>query len=148
MKEKGILKNKTNSLWDWLKQINYIKSEPNSFTQEDWDKNFNSYSIHRILSMNLDYIEIVNHVQKILPQNKKEIYTIYREFIPINNKWNKYIKSNTKKRNKDLIKYFTDLWEISSKEADEYLELIHKDEIKGYLMGFGLEKKEITQLMK
>ena len=30
------------------------------------------------------------------PQEKRMIYNIYREFIPRNNQWNKYIKSKSK----------------------------------------------------
>ena len=29
------------NVWDWLKQINNIKADPESFSNEDWDK-FNS----------------------------------------------------------------------------------------------------------
>ena len=83
------------NIWDWLKQINYIKADPSSFSSKDWDI-WNSYMIHRFISMNPDYIDIANEVQSINPQNKKEIYSVYREYIPKNNKWNKYIKSNVK----------------------------------------------------
>ena len=31
------------------------------------------------------------------------IYNIYKEFIPKNNKWSKYVKSKTKEPNKELI---------------------------------------------
>ena len=61
--------------------------------------------IHRFMSMNPDFLDIVNYVQIYYLQNKKEIYTIYREFIPKNNKWSKYIKSKYKQPNKDLIEY-------------------------------------------
>ena len=94
------------NVWDWLKQINSIKADPNSFSDKDWEL-WNSYMIHRFMSMNSSFLDIVNEVQTILPQNKKEIYTIYREFIPKNNKWNKYIKSSIKQPNKDLINYLS-----------------------------------------
>ena len=86
------------NIFDWLKEINFLKSPVSKFSNKDWDL-WNSYMIHRFLSMNKDFLDIVNEVQSINPQNKKEIYTIYREFIPVNNKWNKYIKSNIKKHN-------------------------------------------------
>ena len=83
------------NIFDWLKQINYIKSPVESFTDKDWEV-WNSYMIHRFISMNPNYIEIVNYVQDFPPQEKKMIYSIYKEFIPKNNKWNKYIKSKVK----------------------------------------------------
>ena len=67
--------------FDWLKHINQLKTSVESFTDGDWDK-FNSYVIHRVISMNPDYLEIVNYVQDLPPQEKKKIYSIYREFIP------------------------------------------------------------------
>ena len=54
------------------------------------------------LSMNPDYIELVNETQVLPPTNKKQIYSIYREYIPKNNKWSKYVKSNIKEPDKDL----------------------------------------------
>ena len=94
------------NIWDWLKQINTVKSPSSSFSDKDWEI-WNSYMIHRFLSMNPDFIDIVNEVQSINPQNKKQIYTIYREFIPVNNKWNKYIKSNIKQHKTELLTHLS-----------------------------------------
>ena len=58
------------NIWDWLKQINYIKADPSSFSDKDWDI-WNSYMVHRFISMNQDYLDIVNEVQSINPQIKK-----------------------------------------------------------------------------
>ena len=54
--------------------------------------------IHRYVSMNMDYIDIVNYVQKINPQNKKQIYTIYREMIPKKKVYLKYVKNESTKK--------------------------------------------------
>ena len=90
------------NIFDWLKAINTTKPPVDSFTDKDWEV-WNSYMIHRFISMNPDYIEVVNYVQAYPPQEKRMIYNIYREFIPKNNKWSKYIKSKVKQPNKDLI---------------------------------------------
>ena len=86
------------NIFDWLKAINNTKPPVESFTSKDWEV-WNSYMIHRFISMNPDYIEIVNYVQDLPPQEKRMIYNVYKEFIPKNNKWNKYIKSKTKEPN-------------------------------------------------
>ena len=104
------------NIWDWLKQINYIKADPSSFSDKDWDI-WNSYMVHRFISMNQDYVDIVNEVQQMHPQSKKEIYSIYKEYIPKNNKWNKYIKSNVKQYKSDLLKYLSQYWECSQNEV-------------------------------
>ena len=135
------------NVWDWLKQINNIKADPESFSNDDWDK-FNSYTLHRTLSMNEDFIELVNEVQKIPLQNKKEIYSVYREFIPKNNKWNKYIKPNIKQHSGDLLQYLSDYFKCSKREVKQYLDFLDDDEILRILNGLGLSQKEINKLLK
>jgi hypothetical protein len=136
-----------NNIFDWLKEINTTKSDPNSFTEKDWEV-WNSYMVHRFLSQNEDFLELVNEVQKLPPQNKKEIYSIYREFIPKNNKWSKYIKSSIKQRNTDLINHLKEYWMCSSKEVKEYLEFLGNDEVLRILTQRGIDKKEIKALLK
>jgi len=135
------------NLFDWLKEINSKKSPIDSFSQEDWDQ-WNSYMVHRFLSMNPDYLELVNEVQKLPPTDKKKIYSIYKEFIPKNNKWNKYIKSTVKQRNKDLITYLKDYYQLSTREVKDYLEFLGNDEILRILGQLGIEKKEAKKLLK
>ena len=98
--------------------------------------------------MNRDYIDIVNEVQSINPQNKKEIYSVYREFIPKNNKWNKYIKSTIKQRNSELLEYLSQYWECSKSEVKEYLEFLGKDEILSILTRIGLQEKQLKSILK
>tara|TARA_B100000768_G_scaffold164491_1_gene166401 strand:- start:461 stop:874 length:414 start_codon:yes stop_codon:yes gene_type:complete len=135
------------NIWDWLKQINSVKADPSSFSDKDWEL-WNSYMIHRFMSMNPDYLELVNEAQKIMPQNKKEIYSIYREYIPKNNKWNKYVKSNIKKRNNELLDHLSNYWECSKTEVKEYMEFLGNDEIVRILTSIGLDKKETTKILK
>jgi|TARA_R110002049_G_scaffold229900_2_gene402051 ABC-type Zn uptake system ZnuABC Zn-binding protein ZnuA len=134
-------------IFDWLKQINTIKSDPDTFSDKDWEV-WNSYMVHRFLSMNKDYLELVNETQKIMPQNKKEIYSIYREYIPKNNSWNKYIKSKVKKVNPELLTYLSEYWECSKTEVKEYITLLDTTEIRHILETSGFEKKEITKILK
>tara|TARA_R100000734_G_C3230342_1_gene38582 strand:+ start:49 stop:462 length:414 start_codon:yes stop_codon:yes gene_type:complete len=134
------------NIWDWLKQINYIKADPSSFSDKDWDI-WNSYMVHRFISMNPDYIDIANEVQSINPQNKKEIYSVYREYIPKNNKWNKYIKSNVKQHKSELLTYLAKYWECSQNEVKEYLDFLEDDEVLRILNSMGIQPKEINQLL-
>jgi|TARA_B100000780_G_scaffold132951_1_gene93249 hypothetical protein len=135
------------NVFDWLKAINSTKPPVESFTDKDWEV-WNSYMVHRFLSMNPNYIDLVNEVQKSLPQNKKEIYSIYKEFIPKNNKWNKYIKSSVKQPNKDLSNHIKDYFECSIKEAKEYITLLDTSQISRILTDRGIDKKELKQLLK
>lgn len=138
---------KMKTVFDWLKQINTIKSPVDSFTESDWET-WNSYMIHRFLSQNNDFLELVNEVQTLPPQNKKEIYSVYVEYIPKNNKWSKYIKSKVKERNKDLLLHLKDHFEISTREVKEYLYFLDNEQLVRILTNRGLENKEIKQLLK
>jgi len=135
------------NIFDWIKEINTKKSPSSSFTDDDWNL-FNSYMIHRFVSQNTDYVEVVNLAQEIPPQEKTMIYNIYREFIPKNNKWNKYIKSTVKKKNPELIDHLRDHFKCSSREVNEYLTLLDTTEINRILTDRGLDKKEIKTILK
>lgn len=135
------------NVFDWLKQINTIKSPVDSFSESDWEV-WNSYMVHRFLSQNEDFLELVNEVQALPPQNKKEIYSVYVEFIPKNNKWSKYVKSKVKERNKDLLLHLKDHFKLSIREIKEYLCILDNEYIVRILTNRGLDKKEIKQLLK
>ena len=135
------------NIFDWLKAINNTKPPVDSFTDKDWEV-WNSYMIHRFLSMNPDYLEIVNYVQDFPPQEKRMIYSIYREFIPKNNKWSKYVKSKVKQPNKDLTTHIKEHFQCSLKESKEYINILATPEIRRILTNRGLEKKEITKILK
>jgi len=135
------------TVFDWLNEITVKKTSPNDFTQENWD-DWNSYMVHRFLSMNINYIDIVNFVQNINPQNKKEIYTIYREMIPKRKVWNKYIKNQNKKDSKEIAKIIANKLSIGSDEANSYIPMLGKEGVTEILSDLGYEKKEITKLIK
>ena len=135
------------TVFDWLNEITVKKTLPNNFTQQDWD-DWNSYMVHRFLSMNISYIDIVNFVQNINPQNKKEIYTIYKEMIPKRKVWNKYIKNQNKKDSKELAKIIADKLSIGSDEASSYIPILGKEGVTEILGDLGFEKKEIKKLIK
>ena len=135
------------TVFDWLNEITVKKTSPNDFLQSDWD-DWNSYMVHRFLSMNMSYIDIVNLVQNINPQNKKEIYTIYREMIPRRKVWNKYIKSVNKKDSKELAIIIANKLSIGSDEASSYIPILGKEGITEILSDLGYDKKELKNLIK
>jgi hypothetical protein len=104
--------------------------------------------IHRFLSMDPNLLELVNEAQSLLPTDKKQIYSIYREYIPKNNKWNKYIKSKVKQRNKDLIQHLTNYFQVSTREVKDYLKFLDNKEVTKILSQLGIEDKEIKKLLK
>ena len=135
------------SIWDWLTQITYEKSHPDSFSDQDWES-FNSYMIHRFISMNPYYVEVANQIQTTLPTEKKQIYTIYRELIPKRKVFLKYIKNTGDKFNNDLMELLSTHYECSKSETKEYFNILGKKGVRELLGRMGYEKKEITKLLK
>ena len=86
------MKDRTKNIFDWLNEITLYKTAAQEFTDKDWE-NFNSYMVHRFISMNMYYTEIANIAQSLMPNNKKEIYNFYKEMIPRRKTYFKYIKS-------------------------------------------------------
>jgi hypothetical protein len=134
-------------LWDWLDEITVKKTPASQFSSEDWDS-WNSYMVHRFISMGKNNIEISNIAQRMQPTDKIGIYNFYCNAIPKKKVWNKYIKSNIKGKNKELVKIISNYFECGSYEADNYIDVLGKDEIKNILKSIGKEKKEITKLFK
>lgn len=140
-------KKKIDNIFGWLDEIMLHKSDPQNISEESWDK-WNSYMIHRYVSMNINYIDVVNYVQKINPNNKKQIYTIYREMIPKKKLWLKYIKNTNKTNFKQIPEYVAEYFNCSLGEAEEYIYLLRKQGIKGILWDMGVNEKEVDKLIK
>ena len=138
---------KTKNIFCWLNEITEYKSPSEEFTDKDWD-NFNSYMVHRFISMNLYYTELANYAQSLMQNNKKEIYNFYKEMIPRRKAFFKYIKTKTKQPNKELVEKMTSYFEIGSSEASTYIDLMSKNDMTDILKEMGVEDKEIKKLIK
>ena len=135
------------TVFNWLDEITVKKPPSSQFSQEDWD-DWNSYMVHRFLSMNVSYIDVVNAAQKFQPTDKKGIYNFYKDFLPKKKIWNKYIKNKNKKDSKELSKIIANYLELGINEANSYIPLLNKGEIDNILKRIGLEEKEIKKLIK
>lgn len=140
-------KKQIKNIFGWLEEITVNKSPLSSISDESWDT-WNSYMVHRYISMNQDYIDIANLVQKINPQNKKQIYSIYKEMIPKRKMWLKYIKNEAKKDQKELEEYVAKYFDCSLGEAEHYIDILRGAGVKSILDEMGIEEKEINKLLK
>jgi hypothetical protein len=98
--------------------------------------------------MYIGYIDVANYVQKINPQNKQQIYSIYREMIPKKKIWLKYIKNQRRKNYQELAEYVAEHFECSLGEADHYIDILRRVGVEGILINMGVEEKEIKKLLK
>jgi hypothetical protein len=140
-------KKQIKNIFGWLEEITVNKSPLDIISDESWDT-WNSYMVHRYVSMNQDYIDIANLVQKINPQNKKQIYSIYKEMIPKRKMWLKYIKNEAKKEQKELEEYVAKYFECSLGEAEHYIDILRGTGVREILDKMGVESKESDKLIK
>jgi hypothetical protein len=96
------------------------------------DEGWNNWMINRFLSMDPDYCEVVNIVQKNTWQMKGEnLYNLYKDLIPKQYKYLKYIKASKKVDYKpEEVEAVQIYFEISKKEAKEYINMLSKTELE------------------
>lgn len=134
-------------IFDWLKEITYHKSPSSKFTAEDWDS-FNSYLIHRYVSMLEDYTEVANFGQRIPYPEKEKTYKYYCSMLPKKNVFLKYVKSSRKRPNEKVLQYIADHYTISLGEAEDYVYILKREGVEMILERAGIDEKEIKKLLK
>ena len=138
------------TIFDWINQILVTKKHWNEFT-EDEQKKFSPFIIHRWLSMDKDFIEVVNVFQKyaIGTLEPREVYKWYCEVLPRGKRYNKYIKGKkSKKYDKELVDILVKYFECSKLHVNDYIELMSREEISNILMMYGKDEKTIKRLCK
>jgi hypothetical protein len=113
------------NIFDHLKNITTQKGD--FLGEEGW----NNWMVNRYLSMDQDYCEVVNIVQKNTWQIKPEhLYNLYKDIIPKQYVFLKYIKAKNKvDYKKDEIEAVQQYFEVSGREAKEYIKMLPKDEL-------------------
>tara|TARA_Y100001963_G_scaffold155246_1_gene245897 strand:+ start:607 stop:1023 length:417 start_codon:yes stop_codon:yes gene_type:complete len=136
-------------IFDWLNQVLVQKKSWESFSDSE-HKTFSPFMINRFLSMDTDFIEIVNYFQEyaIGTLEPREVYKWYCDVLPKGKRFNKYIKGKKSSYSKDLIDMLKIHFEVSSREITEYIELVDKEEITELLKKYGKNKKQIKGIMK
>ena len=135
---------------DWINQLLVHKKHWDEFT-EDEQKKFSPFIINRWLSMDKEFLEIVNFFQKysIGTLEPREVYKWYCDMLPKGKRFNKYIKGKKdKKYNTELIDIMVRHFECSKSQVKDYLDLIAKDELMEILEKYGMNEKTIKRLLK
>jgi hypothetical protein len=111
------------TIFDHLSHITEKKTPWDKLSEAD-QKSFSPYLINRWLSMNMDLIEIVDMFQQytIGELDRKHVYQLYQELLPKRKMYNKYIKAkDSDKYNKELLEFVAKHYQISIREATEYV---------------------------
>jgi len=138
------------TIFNWINEILVSKKHWNDFTKDE-QKKFSPFIINRWLSMDKDFLEIVNFFQKysIGTLEPREVYKWYCDMLPKGKRFNKYIKGKKdKKYNTELIDIMVTHFECSKSQVKDYLDLIAKDELIEILEKYGMNEKTIKRLLK
>jgi hypothetical protein len=141
---------KAKTIFQHLSGIKEKKDSWESLSDMD-KKSFSPFIINRWLSMNLDFLPIVNELQKytIGTLSARDTYKLYLDFLPKRKTFDKYIKGKkTSKYGKDVLSYLSSWYGVSQREVVDYLDILSKEEIIGILMKYGLTDKEAKKLLK
>ena len=147
-----MLKIKRKSLFDHIKHITDVQS-PNywdDISDED-KKSWSNFMVNRFLSMKMDWVELVNEVQKY-QLKPKELYKVYTDILPKKKQWLKYIKGDkSMKYPKWVYEIVAKYLEISLREAAaavEVYEMSHggQAELIDILIKYGRTEQEIRKI--
>lgn len=138
-------------LLDHLNNITYQKKFWDELDDKD-KKSFNYYMINRFLSMEFDYIEVINYLQKYSSVlSNKDIYNLYVSFFPKKKVYNKYIKKLKVSKHDDVIyKVVQDRFDVSKKNVDEYIEILksYPDVLFTMIVRSGIDEKKASKIVK
>jgi|TARA_B100001287_G_C22659280_1_gene519462 hypothetical protein len=142
------------TLFDHIKAITQFQ-DPNYFDklEEDDLKTWSNYMIHRFLSMNSNWIEVLSDLQPYTEQlTPKQLYLAYIGLLPKGRHYLRYVKG--KKANKYeswMVELIKEDFQCSLRQAEEYVEILYstregRESIKSICEKYGIDKKEITKL--
>ena len=147
--KKIIIKKK--NLFDHIKQITSVQNADywNTLSEED-KKSWSNYMVHRFLSMKMDWVELVNELQKY-NLKPKELYKIYTNILPKGKQWLKYIKGEKKMQYADwLVNVVANEMKVSKKEAYEAVDMYMLSEggileLREICVKWGVEPKKLEK---
>ena len=142
------------TLFDHIKEITSVQNPNYWDTLEESDKKtFSNYMIHRFLSMNSDWIEVLSEIQPYTQTlEPKQLYLALIGILPKGRYYLKYTKGkNDTKYESWLVDLIKQDFLCSQKEAEEYLEILYstregRENIKYICEKYGIESRQITKL--
>jgi len=144
----------TKTLFDHITNVTSVQNPKYWDALTDADKKtWSNYMIHRFLSMNPNWIEILSEIQPYTQTlEPKQLYLALIGILPKGRYYMRYIKG--KKANKYeswLVDLLIQDFMCSSKEAEDYCEILYatkegRENIKYICEKYGVDKKQITKL--
>ena len=143
---------KKKSLFDHINQVTAVQN-PNYWDEisDDDKKSWSNYMVNRFLSMKLEWIDIVNEVQKY-QMEPEMLYEVYTNIFPKGKQWLKYIKGDKKmKHPKWVYDIVAKYLQVSMREARDAVDMYEisaggQAELADILFKYGVEEKEVRKL--
>lgn len=128
--------------------IDNLTIEKKSWSEltEDERNKFNVFTLHRILSLDQDLIEIVGFIQKYYNIPSNIVYDFWLRVLPKKKIYFKFIKKKDKSKN-SIVDILSEFYNISKNQIAEYLNLFSKDDLYMILNGMGYTKDQIKKLL-
>ena len=125
--------------FDHIKNLHTKKRRWEDFNDEE-KKSFNVFIINKALSMNPNYLNIVNMVQNFTGLNQilspKEVFNLYLNLLPNKFKFYRWIKGEKTKKDKEKAEYLAMHFEISIREAYDYLKILDRKTINSIIKNY------------
>jgi hypothetical protein len=142
------------SLFDHIKAVTQFQDPKYWDKLDDGDKRtWSNYMIHRFLSMNPDWIEVLSEIQPYTQVlEPKQLYLSLIGIIPKGRYFLKYTKGKGENKYESfLIDIMKQDFQCSKKEAEDYCEILYstregRENIKYICEKYGIDKKQITKL--
>ena len=135
------------NLFSWIDELFVKKRAWDSFSDED-RKKFSPFMVNRYLSMNDDFLPIINHFQnltiEVMPIGV--VYKFYCSLLPKKKTFLRYLSGKKTKTNEKVVPFIQEYFEVSKLQASEYYKLMTTDEIKSLLKKYGKTDKEIKKM--
>ena len=125
--------------FDHIKNLHTKKRTWDDFNDEE-KKSFNVFIINKALSMNPNYLGIVNMVQNFTGLNQilsqKEVFNLYYSLLPNKFRFYKWIKGEKTKKEKEKAEYLAMHFKVSTREAYDYLRILDRKTINKIIKNY------------
>jgi len=125
--------------FDHIKNLHTKKRTWDDFNDEE-KKSFNVFIINKALSMNPNYLGIVNMVQNFTGLNQilsqKEVFNLYYSLLPNKFRFYKWIKGEKNKKDKEKAEYLAIHFKVSTRESYDYLKILDKKSINQIIRNY------------
>ena len=142
---------KKRSLFDHIREVTAVQKVDYFDTLSvDDKKSWSNYMVNRFLSMKMEWVEVVNELQKYKLE-PKELYKLYINILPKGKQWLKYTKGRNDMNYPNwLINIVANDMEVSKQEAKEAVDMYYLTEGGMAELGqlarkWGIEPKKIEK---